>query len=473
MKIRSCTSLLVAAGLAAGLAVTIPAADAAPQPTSFTYQGSLADNGSPVDGATPMEFKLWDAPSGGSQVGATISTTAEVNGGVFSAPLDFGAAAFADSEARWLEIIVDGQSMGRTPLNATPYALSTRGLAVQENGDIGVGTRFPLSRLTIAAPLNVDRFQMLGFKENPLQDTRDTFWVESLFGGANGDNRLSMGSYLQDDIMVFRADGKVGIGTANPTSKLSIFAGGEDRVRLLGFAESQTQPEDGFFFESLFAAADGDNAIAFSSDIDTDIIRITRDGRIGLGKEPTSGLGTDTVDVKGPGVFRQNAYVLGDMSIGSLSPPATKLDVHGAVTIRGGADIVEGFDSACGTAFEPGTLLVIDPDNPGKLMCSDEAYDAKVAGIVSGAGGINAGMKLGQDGVMDGEIPVTMTGRVYVKATAENGSIEPGDRLTTSSVLGHAMKATDGDRSDGAVIGKAMSSLDDGSGLVLVLVNLQ
>jgi hypothetical protein len=35
------------------------------------------------------------------------------------------------------------------------------------------------------------------------------------------------------------------------------------------------------------------------------------------------------------------------------------------------------------------------------------------------------------------------------------------------------MKATDPGRSYGAIVGKAMSSLDEGKGLVLMLVNLQ
>ncbi len=66
-----------------------------------------------------------------------------------------------------------------------------------------------------------------------------------------------------------------------------------------------------------------------------------------------------------------------------------------------------------------------------------------------------------------------MMGRVYVKCTAENGAIQAGDLLTTAGTRGHAMRADDPDRSFGAVIGKAMTSLEDGTGLVLVLVNLQ
>ena len=140
--------------------------------------------------------------------------------------------------------------------------------------------------------------------------------------------------------------------------------------------------------------------------------------------------------------------------------------------IRGGADLVEGFNSQS-TKIEPGTLMVIDPANAGELMPSTSAYDSKVAGIISGANGVAPGIHMGQEGVMDGKHKVAMTGRVYVKATTANGKIQPGDRLTTSAIPGHAMKATDAALADGAVVGKAMTALDEETGLVLVLVNLQ
>jgi hypothetical protein len=139
--------------------------------------------------------------------------------------------------------------------------------------------------------------------------------------------------------------------------------------------------------------------------------------------------------------------------------------------ITGGADLVEGFETAEGC--DPGTVVVIDPDRPGALRASDVPYDGKVAGVVSGAGGVQPGIHLGQDGVLDGDVPVAMSGRVWVRSSAENGAIAPGDRLTTAALAGHAMKATDAARCDGAVLGKAMTALDDGTGLVLVLVNLQ
>jgi hypothetical protein len=119
-------------------------------------------------------------------------------------------------------------------------------------------------------------------------------------------------------------------------------------------------------------------------------------------------------------------------------------------------------------------VVAIDPENPGQLRIADKAYDRMVAGIVSGAGGINPGLILQQEGsVAMGEHPVALTGRVYVMADASNGEIVPGDLLTTSDTPGHAMKVTDYELAQGAILGKAMSAIDQETGLVLVLVSLQ
>lgn len=140
--------------------------------------------------------------------------------------------------------------------------------------------------------------------------------------------------------------------------------------------------------------------------------------------------------------------------------------------ITGGADLVEGFETG-DVDCPPGSVVAIDPHNPGQLTLASSPYDKRVAGVVSGAGDVRPGLHLGQSGVADGDTKVALTGRVYVRCSDENGPIEPGDRLTTSSTPGLAMRATDVDRAPGAVIGKAMGRLEGDSGLVLVLVNLQ
>ncbi|MEM1268835.1 MAG: hypothetical protein AAGI08_02195 [Bacteroidota bacterium] len=143
----------------------------------------------------------------------------------------------------------------------------------------------------------------------------------------------------------------------------------------------------------------------------------------------------------------------------------------GEVEVTGGSDFAELFDVSGTAAPQPGYIVSIDPAEPGQLLVASEAYDRKVAGVVSGAGGVRPGLVMGQDGSLaDGETPVALTGRVYVWASTENGPIQPGDLLTSSSTPGHAMRATDPARAFGATIGKAMSGLDAGEGLVLLLV---
>ena len=137
-----------------------------------------------------------------------------------------------------------------------------------------------------------------------------------------------------------------------------------------------------------------------------------------------------------------------------------------------GLDYAEGFDVAGDNKdVGPGTVLVIDPKNPGRLAMSRTAYDRKVAGIVAGANGLGSGVRLGA-GQFDRD--VALAGRVYCNVVAGPEGIEPGDLLTTSEVPGRAMKAGDHARSQGAILGKAMEPLAAGNrGQILVLVTLQ
>lgn len=142
--------------------------------------------------------------------------------------------------------------------------------------------------------------------------------------------------------------------------------------------------------------------------------------------------------------------------------------------IRGGADLSENFDVNKDIAAIPGMVVSIDAENPGKLAVAREAYDTKVAGVISGAGGLNTGMVMSQQGndLAHGDFPVALTGRVYVYVDADLAPVHPGDLLTTSVTPGHAMRAVDPTKAMGATIGKAMTALESGKGLVLVLVNL-
>jgi hypothetical protein len=72
------------------------------------------------------------------------------------------------------------------------------------------------------------------------------------------------------------------------------------------------------------------------------------------------------------------------------------------------------------------------------------------------------------------DFDVALAGRVYCNVDAAEAAVQPGDLLTTSAVPGYAMKATDYVRAQGAILGKAMETLEKGKkAQILVLVTLQ
>ena len=206
------------------------------------------------------------------------------------------------------------------------------------------------------------------------------------------------------------------------------------------------------------------------------------------GSDTNNGLGFGTGTL--PGInFQSGPFLFGfeGGALGAVLPNTICLswDYSGDVwvsnnlstatlTIRGGADLAEPFNITSGNGEVPqGAVVVIDEQNPGHLKLSDSPYDTRVAGVVSGANGVNPGIQMHQQGLIEGGKNVALTGRVYVQADASTAAIRPGDMLTTSSIPGYAMKVSDHARAAGAILGKAMTGLSEGKGMVLVLVTLQ
>ncbi|HVU65149.1 MAG TPA: hypothetical protein VHC70_14300 [Phycisphaerales bacterium] len=547
------------AGIAASLAIAAGTASALGQVgTAFTYQGQLKNAGSNVNSATDMQFSLWTAASGGTQVGSTITQAdVPVAQGVFTTTVDFGVSPYTNGQALWLQIAVRNPAgtgayvpMGsRQQLTAAPFSLATRGLNVDASGNVGIGTPTPNRPLHVQgngaviavernapdATLSLARFATGGtfttaneWKRFNISTTGTGTNAGSL--NFNDDQRNTVSGGQQLTRMMIDSAGRVGIGTTTPGALLEVAytpgaindpaalfrvgncgvpCGQEDwqeGIRLLnengngrvglGFlsatgATIDTVPDawigtgDGFLGNGshLYIATKSGGALT------TRMFVNGSNGNVGIGTTtPGSKLSfANFVGTSVPTVtlFENTSggdrYGLG-MEAGAMNfwaGDAIKAKVRNdgvfevkTLQINGGSDLVEGFDSPA-KDIEPGTLMVIDPEHPGQLMPSASAYDTRVAGVVSGAGGINPGIHMGQSGTIDGKNPIAMTGRVYVKCTAAGGAIQPGDLLTTSDVAGYAMKASDRSRAPGAVIGKAMSSLDKDTGLVLVLVNLQ
>lgn len=151
-------------------------ASALAQSTAFTYQGRLSDDGAPTDGLHDMQFRLFDLPAGGTQVGSTLcANDVDMVGGHFTVQLDFGQQ-FATSAGRHREIHVrqdTGQpcteDLGcvllspRQQLTATPLASHARSafaldapdgsptnaVFVDNAGSVGIGTNAPQTELHV------------------------------------------------------------------------------------------------------------------------------------------------------------------------------------------------------------------------------------------------------------------------------------------------------------------------------------
>lgn len=110
---------------------------AAPLGTAFQYQGHLGVGTNAANGLYDLKFTLYDALSGGAQLGPLVTPNAvAVSNGFFAVALDFGVGVF-DGNARWLEVAVrtNGDSTfvvlsPRQALTPVPYALFAPNSAV-------------------------------------------------------------------------------------------------------------------------------------------------------------------------------------------------------------------------------------------------------------------------------------------------------------------------------------------------------
>jgi hypothetical protein len=193
--------------------------------------------------------------------------------------------------------------------------------------------------------------------------------------------------------------------------------------------------------------------------------------------------GTRTVEIKSTESGTDGASVLlyNSAGVATIEMDADYLDgdgriITGELQIKGGSDLAENFDinEAEEKNLKPGMLVSIDTKKEGLLCITNQEYDKKIVGVISGANGIKPGMLMGQQGtVAYGKYPVALAGRVYVLCNEEGGEINAGDFLTSSSRQGYAKRVSDLNNAQGAIIGKAMGKTDPKTGYVLVLINLQ
>ena len=318
-----------------------------------------------------------------------------------------------------------------------------------ENGNVGIGTENPLNDLHVYDSGNA--YVLLESEGGYAFFIADGYRNSGLTIKENGTNKanvywntandcLSLADGSADRLIV--KGGNVGIGTTNPGSRLDVKSTGTTADIIRG-----TASDDSLLFNVQENSGHG-------------VLYVRNDA------------GSAKVQLYSNG----NSYFTGGkVGIGTTSP-AVKLHVVGMARVEAiqitGADVAEKFPMS--EEVKPGMVVTIDTKNQGQLCLSRGAYNRCVAGVVSGANGLPAGAVLGNLPGQEDAMPIALNGRVWVYCDTTENAIESGDMLTTSSRDGHAMAVTDYTKSHGAVLGKAMTSLEKGqTGLVLTLINLQ
>lgn len=327
-------------------------------------------------------------------------------------------------------------------------------MTMTTGGLVGIGTTTPASRLTVRT---TGAFSAYGI-EHTDGNVRLSTYLDASYGAWLGTRSAhGLNFFINDGLpsLAVDATGNTVIspngGTGGYGSTIFGTPNGESGLSIRGYGVSPNRADLRFNGSSVkLVAGPGAGPPGLTSGI-----AVTTDGNVGIGTDAPGA----KLDVVG------NANVSGGLYVGGSASVC-------AITIRGGCDIAEPFQTR-EVQLEKGSVVVIDDEHPGRLKLGTQAYDKRVAGIVSGANGVNTGIALQQDGTFDQGHNVALSGRVYVRADAAYGSIKPGDLLTTSDSPGHAMKVRDHGRAQGAILGKAMSALNDGQGFVLVLVTLQ
>ncbi len=376
---------------------------------------------------------------------------------------------------------------------------SASGLNIYNNngGNVGIGTSNPGAKLDVAT----GEVRIPGGTNPPNYPTHFNYF---------GDGR----NYIRGETILADTGGNVGIGTATPAFPLTIRTSASIFTSGYGWVHTNGTQQIGSYVSSGggWLGTRSNDPLHFFTNDSSPQMTLATSGRLGIGTQapicplhavsPTSGVsavfGTAGSGTANAGVFGASTASNGNGIIGEAHNGGAAYGVWGraangiggyfeggsyALYANGrarvgvleiaGADVAEKFPSSEATA-DPGTVMEIDPENPGHLRTSRSEYSTRVAGVVSGAGDLPVGAILGHLPGHEDAPAIALSGRVWVRCDASSAAIAPGDLLTTSATPGHAMKSADRERSHGAVLGKAMTSLARGErGLVLVLVNLQ
>ena len=343
-------------------------------------------------------------------------------------------------------------------------------------GNVGIGTTSPSYPLTVSAGgtagLNLALFaepglstgDFLSIALGPKLSNYDCGALQFTYiGDGSTSNFVSLGNCAANQELNVLANGNVGIGTTTPSDLLDVsgntaFGNAVEKLSLgsgsIGF---NRRVVDGTIYNTAAYAYQFQHTESTTPASDYLALEVFNPGGVGLtGRALTINgngqVGIGTALILPDGTSQTTAWT-GVLCGG---------DYAEAVNVIGDRE-----------RYEPGDVLVIDPDAPGKFLKSAEPYSTAVTGIFATKPGVIGRRQTLDPSTASTEVPMAMVGIVPTKVSAENGPIKPGDLLVTASAIGYAMKGTDRSRLTGAVIAKALGTLSSGTGVIEAVVTLQ
>jgi hypothetical protein len=300
--------------------------------------------------------------------------------------------------------------------------------------------------------------------------------------GSTGD--LTLGGGGQDgDVSVRNAAGNDTIRMDGSAGDLILGGNGQDGdVSVRNAAGNDTIRMDGSAGDLMLGGNGQDGDVSVRNTAGNETIHLNGNaGDLSLGGNGQDG-DVSVKNTAGNETIRMNGSA-GDLTLGgngqdgdvvvrnAAGNDTIRMDGETGDIILVNADAAEHFDLAESVTAEPGMLMVLNQE--GKLEPSSQPYDSSVVGVVAGAGNYRPGIVLDHRDVPAARVPISVLGKVSCRVDAAYGSIEVGNLLTTSPTAGHAMKASDRSRAFGAVVGKALTPIREGVGLVDMLITLQ